>query len=76
MDNLRTAEAGVHEVIAEASCNSALLAIVQMLWDARSRSPQYRYLTRKVRAVGVTRLTASMMKSPASPPGLLVWVRE
>lgn len=42
-----------HEVIAESSGNTALLAMVQMLWDARARSPQYQHLTGKARAAGL-----------------------
>jgi len=42
-----------HELIASATQNSAMIAAVQMLWDARARSPQYRSLTTKVRASGV-----------------------
>jgi DNA-binding FadR family transcriptional regulator len=42
-----------HELIASATQNSAMIATVQMLWDARARSPQYRSLTAKVRATGV-----------------------
>jgi DNA-binding FadR family transcriptional regulator len=42
-----------HELIASATQNSAMIATVQMLWDARARSPQYRSLTAKVRASGV-----------------------
>jgi DNA-binding FadR family transcriptional regulator len=42
-----------HELIAASTQNSAMIAAVQMLWDARARSPQYRSLTAKVRASGV-----------------------
>jgi len=42
-----------HELIASATQNSAMIATVQMLWDARARSPQYRSLSAKVRATGV-----------------------
>lgn len=42
-----------HELIAEATGNSALFAAVKTLWDARQRSPQYKLLSQKVRAKGV-----------------------
>jgi GntR family transcriptional repressor for pyruvate dehydrogenase complex len=42
-----------HLEIARATGNSALEMTVATLWDARSRSPQYRLLSEKVRAVGV-----------------------
>jgi DNA-binding FadR family transcriptional regulator len=42
-----------HELIARATQNSGMIAAVQMLWDARARSPQYRLLSTKVRAMGV-----------------------
>src|SRR5690606_251173 len=41
------------EVIATATQNSAILASVQMLWDARSRSPQSHSLDDKGRARGL-----------------------
>lgn len=42
-----------HLEIARATGNSALEMTVAMLWDTRSRSPQYKLLTQKVRAAGV-----------------------
>ena len=42
-----------HELIALATGNSGLIAAVQMLWDARARSPQHRSLSAKVRASGI-----------------------
>jgi DNA-binding FadR family transcriptional regulator len=33
--------------IAEITGNSAMHAVVEMLWEARDRSPQYRFLTDK-----------------------------
>jgi DNA-binding FadR family transcriptional regulator len=42
-----------HELIARATQNSGMIAAVQMLWDARARSPQNRSLSAKVRAKGV-----------------------
>jgi DNA-binding FadR family transcriptional regulator len=42
-----------HELIAHASQNSGIVAAVQMLWDARARSPQNRSLSTKVRASGI-----------------------
>ncbi len=42
-----------HELIAESTGNSALSAAVKTLWAARQRSPQYKLLSQKVRAMGV-----------------------
>jgi DNA-binding FadR family transcriptional regulator len=42
-----------HETIARATQNSGMVSAVQMLWDARARSPQQRSLSTKVRAMGV-----------------------
>lgn len=42
-----------HLAIAEATRNSALVAVVTMLWDMRFRSPQSRLLTVKAHAAGV-----------------------
>ncbi|HEY4365670.1 MAG TPA: FadR/GntR family transcriptional regulator [Steroidobacteraceae bacterium] len=42
-----------HELIARATQNSGMIAAVQMLWDARTRSPQSRSMSTKVRARGV-----------------------
>lgn len=42
-----------HELIARATQNSGMIAAVQMLWDARTRSPQSRSMSTKVRAKGV-----------------------
>jgi DNA-binding FadR family transcriptional regulator len=36
-----------HIRIAEITGNSAIHAVVEMLWEARDRSPQYRFLTDK-----------------------------
>lgn len=41
-----------HELIAYATQNSGMTAAVQLLWDARARSPQNRLLSAKVRASG------------------------
>ena len=43
-----------HLAIAGATKNSAMLAAVEMLWDARVRSPQYRLLSDKAHDAGVT----------------------
>jgi DNA-binding FadR family transcriptional regulator len=43
-----------HMLIATASQNSAMVAAVQMLWDARARSPQTKLLSAKAHAAGVT----------------------
>ena len=42
-----------HELIATCTHNSGMVAAVQMLWDARMRSPQNRSMSLKVRARGV-----------------------
>lgn len=42
-----------HELIATATENSSMLAVVQMLWDTRTRSPQSKSMDAKVRAVGI-----------------------
>jgi DNA-binding FadR family transcriptional regulator len=42
-----------HELIATATQNSGLIAAVQMLWDARSRSPQSHSMDDKGRAGGL-----------------------
>jgi DNA-binding FadR family transcriptional regulator len=42
-----------HELIALATENSALIAAVGSLWDARDRSPQNRAMSAKVRATGI-----------------------
>jgi DNA-binding FadR family transcriptional regulator len=43
-----------HMLIATATQNSAMVAAVQMLWDARARSPQTQLLSAKAHAAGVT----------------------
>jgi DNA-binding FadR family transcriptional regulator len=62
-----------HELIAEATGNSALFAAVKTLWDARQRSPQYKLLSQKVRAMGVkpridehTRVVAALKRKDAN----------
>lgn len=42
-----------HELIAAATENSGMITAVQMLWDARVRSPQNRSMSAKVRALGI-----------------------
>ncbi len=42
-----------HELIAASTQNSAMIAAVQMLWDARARSPQSHLLDDKSRASGM-----------------------
>lgn len=42
-----------HELIAAATDNSGMISAVQMLWDARLRSPQNRSMSAKVRALGI-----------------------
>ncbi len=43
-----------HETIARATQNSAMLAAVRMLWDAREGSRQYRLLTEKAHTAGIS----------------------
>jgi DNA-binding FadR family transcriptional regulator len=43
-----------HLAIARATQNSAMTASVEMLWEARARSPQYRLLSDKAHGAGVT----------------------
>jgi DNA-binding FadR family transcriptional regulator len=43
-----------HVAIARATQNSAMVATVEMLWEARARSPQYRLLSDKAHGAGVT----------------------
>ena len=42
-----------HVAIARATGNSAIVATVEMLWDARARSPQYRLLSDKAHTAGI-----------------------
>jgi len=42
-----------HSLIAQAGGNSAMVAVVDMLWDIRFRSPQSRMLTTKAHAAGI-----------------------
>lgn len=43
-----------HIAIARATQNSAMVATVEMLWEARARSPQYRLLSDKAHGAGLT----------------------
>lgn len=45
-----------HLAIAMATGNSAMVAAVELLWDARARSPQYKLLSDKAHAAGVVPL--------------------
>jgi DNA-binding FadR family transcriptional regulator len=45
-----------HLRIAEITGNSAMHAVIEMLWEARSRSPQYRFLTDKAHEARVVPL--------------------
>jgi DNA-binding FadR family transcriptional regulator len=57
IDDVIQAEAAdrqFHETIARATQNSGMLAAVQMLWDARERSLQYRLLTEKAHSAGIS----------------------
>lgn len=42
-----------HEAIARATLNSAILSAVEVLWESRMRSPQYRLLSEKAHGAGV-----------------------
>ncbi len=42
-----------HELIAIATENTAMFAVVEMLWNARRRSPQHRFLDMKARSLGI-----------------------
>lgn len=56
-ENFQESEAAdrqFHVGIARATGNSAMLATVEMLWEARARSPQYRLLSDKAHKAGVT----------------------
>lgn len=47
------ADRDFHLAIARATGNSGLVAVVDMLWQARSRSPQYLLMSEKAHAAGV-----------------------
>ncbi len=47
------ADRDFHLAIAHATGNSGLVAVVDMLWQARSRSPQYLLMSEKAHAAGV-----------------------
>ena len=53
IDRAEKADRLFHETIARATQNSAMLASVEMLWNARDRSPQYRLLTDKAHGAGI-----------------------
>lgn len=56
MDDIRRSEQAdrrFHMLIAEASGNSAIAAVVDLLWEMRFRSPQSRMLTTKAHSAGV-----------------------
>jgi DNA-binding FadR family transcriptional regulator len=42
-----------HRLIAQATQNSSMVDAVEALWNARTRSPQYKLLSEKARAAGV-----------------------
>ena len=55
-ENFETAEEAdrkFHVEIARATRNSAMVDIVEQLWEARARSPQYRLLSAKAHAAGL-----------------------
>lgn len=53
VDLAEEADRRFHETIARATQNSAMVASVEMLWNARARSPQYRLLSDKAHGAGV-----------------------
>ena len=53
VDQAEEADRRFHETIARATQNSAMVASVEMLWNARARSPQYRLLSDKAHGAGV-----------------------
>jgi DNA-binding FadR family transcriptional regulator len=53
IDRSEDADRRFHMLIAEATQNSAMVVAVEMLWDARARSPQYKLLSDKAHAAGV-----------------------
>jgi DNA-binding FadR family transcriptional regulator len=53
VESSEDADRRFHELIATATENSGMIAAVQMLWDARVRSPQNRSMSAKVRALGI-----------------------
>lgn len=53
VERSEAADRRFHEVIASATENSGMVAAVQMLWDVRTRSPQSRSMSTKVRELGI-----------------------
>jgi len=53
VDECEQADLNFHLCIARASQNGGLLAAVDMLWQARLRSPQYQLMSTKAHAAGV-----------------------
>ncbi|WP_343528026.1 FadR/GntR family transcriptional regulator [Sphingomonas sp.] len=53
VERAEEADRRFHETIARATQNSAMVASVEMLWNARARSPQYRLLSDKAHGAGV-----------------------
>lgn len=53
VDRSEAADRRFHMLIAAATQNSAVIAAVEMLWDARARSPQYKLMSDKAHAAGV-----------------------
>ena len=53
VDRSEAADRRFHMLIAAATQNSAMIAAVEMLWDARARSPQYKLMSDKAHAAGV-----------------------
>ncbi len=53
VDMSEDADRRFHLLIAQATQNSGMVAAVQMLWDARARSPQYQLMSSKAHAAGV-----------------------
>ncbi|MDR6147765.1 FadR/GntR family transcriptional regulator [Sphingomonas sp. NCPPB 2930] len=53
LERAELADRRFHETIARATQNSAMVAMVELLWNARERSPQYRLLSDKAHGAGV-----------------------
>jgi len=53
VESSEDADRRFHELIAAATENSGMISAVQMLWDARVRSPQNRSMSAKVRSLGI-----------------------
>ena len=53
VESSEAADRQFHTIIARASQNSAILAAIEMFWDMRQGSQQYRFMSAKAHAAGV-----------------------